>query len=98
MSATNLLVATRGAPPFAVLPYNVGSAGCDSGQHPNGISDGELDSGMVHEFAEMITDPYDLSRSELARRTFRAAFASGGPAGASDPAHRPPREGMRSSL
>ena len=48
----------EGPETFAVLPYNVGLKGCDSGQHPNGISDGALDSGMVHEFAEMITDPY----------------------------------------
>jgi IPT/TIG domain-containing protein len=47
----------EGPETFAIVPYNVGNA-CDGGQHPNGISDGALDSGMVHEFAEMITDPY----------------------------------------
>jgi hypothetical protein len=48
----------QGPEVFAVVPYNSGSVGCESGQHPNGISDGALDGGMVHEFAEMITDPY----------------------------------------
>jgi hypothetical protein len=42
---------------FAVVPYVTGTA-CDSGQDPNGISDGALDGGMVHEFTESITDPY----------------------------------------
>jgi hypothetical protein len=47
----------EGGEVFAVIPYNVGVRGCDSGQHPNGISDGALSGGMVHEFAEMITNP-----------------------------------------
>jgi hypothetical protein len=42
---------------YGVQPYNVGLKGCDSGQHPNGVSDGALDCGLVHESAEMITDP-----------------------------------------
>jgi hypothetical protein len=44
---------------YGVQPYVVGNKGCDSGQHPNGVSDGALDGGLVHEFAEMITDPED---------------------------------------
>jgi hypothetical protein len=47
----------EGGEVFAVIPYNVGARGCDSGQHPNGISDGALSGGMVHEFSEMITNP-----------------------------------------
>jgi len=46
---------------YAVQPYVAGNPGCDSGQHPNGISDGALSGGMVHEFAEMITDPLAVS-------------------------------------
>jgi hypothetical protein len=47
----------QGPEVFAVVPYHSGS-GCTSGQAPNGISEVALDGGMVHEFAEMITDPY----------------------------------------
>ncbi|HUA49732.1 MAG TPA: IPT/TIG domain-containing protein [Solirubrobacteraceae bacterium] len=47
----------EGGEVLAVIPYNVGVRGCDSGQHPNGISDGALSGGMVHEFSEMITNP-----------------------------------------
>jgi hypothetical protein len=47
----------EGGEVFAVIPYNVGNRGCDSGQHPNGVSDGALSGGMVHEFAEMTTNP-----------------------------------------
>ncbi len=42
---------------YAVLPYLTSAAGCEDPQHPNGISDGELQV-VEHEFAEMITDPY----------------------------------------
>jgi hypothetical protein len=49
---------TEGFEVFAVEPYNVGFKSCDSGQHPNGISDGALSGSLVHEYAEMITDPY----------------------------------------
>lgn len=49
---------TEGFEVFAVQPYVNGVKGCDSGQHPNGISDGALDGGLVHEYAEMLTDPY----------------------------------------
>jgi hypothetical protein len=43
--------------PYAVMPYLPGVKGCEVTQHPNGISDGELQV-MEHEFAEMITDPF----------------------------------------
>jgi PKD repeat protein len=36
--------------------YDVGT-GCETGNHPNGPSDGLLDGGMVHEHTESITDP-----------------------------------------
>jgi hypothetical protein len=49
---------TEGFEVFAVQPYVNGIKGCDSGQHPNGPSDGALDGGLVHEYAEAITDPY----------------------------------------
>jgi hypothetical protein len=49
---------TEGFEIFAVEPYNVGFGPCDSGQHPNGISDGALSGSLVHEYAEMVTDPY----------------------------------------
>ena len=49
---------TDGFEVFAVEPYNVGFKPCDSGQHPNGISDGALSGSLVHEYAEMLTDPY----------------------------------------
>jgi hypothetical protein len=42
---------------YGVIPYVPGTP-CDSGQHPNGVSDGALDGGLVHEFAEMITDAF----------------------------------------
>jgi hypothetical protein len=42
---------------YAVVPYVADDADCASAQQPNGISDGALSGGMVHEFAEMITDP-----------------------------------------
>ena len=42
---------------YAVLPYVADFTECASTQHPNGISDGALSGGIVHEFAEMITDP-----------------------------------------
>jgi hypothetical protein len=42
-------------------PYNVGFKPCDSGQHPNGISDGALSGSLVHEYAELLTDPYLLN-------------------------------------
>ena len=48
----------EGSEVFSVEPYNVGLAGCDTGQHPNGIADAALERGMAHEFAEMITNPY----------------------------------------
>jgi len=51
----------EGLEAFAVQPYTVGNKGCESGQRPNGISDGALSGGVVHEFAEMITDPFGLS-------------------------------------
>lgn len=49
----------EGSEAFSVEPYNVGLAGCDTGQHPNGIADAALERGMAHEFAEMITSPYN---------------------------------------
>jgi hypothetical protein len=42
---------------YGVIPYDAGTL-CDSGQHPNGVSDAALDGGLVHEFAEMITDAF----------------------------------------
>ncbi len=44
--------------PYAVMPYLPGVNGCDSKQHPNGISDGELEV-IEHEFAETITNPFN---------------------------------------
>ena len=38
-------------------PYVTGNSGCDSGNHPNGPSDGAIDGGMAHEHNESITDP-----------------------------------------
>ena len=38
-------------------PYVVENPGCDDGNHPNGISDGELEGGLSHEHNESITDP-----------------------------------------
>ncbi len=52
---------TEGFEVFAVEPYNVGFKPCDSGQHPNGISDGALSGSLVHEYAELLTDPYLLN-------------------------------------
>ena len=52
---------------YAVQPYGAGTAGCDNGQHPNGISDAAV-SIMVHEFAEMITDPYGDGWLKFIRR------------------------------
>jgi hypothetical protein len=53
----------EGGEVFAVIPYVVGVRGCDSGQHPNGISDGALSGGMAHEFAEMTTNPAGNGRT-----------------------------------
>ena len=49
--------AYEGLDVYAVQPYGAGNAGCDNGQHPNGISDAAVPV-MVHELSEMITDPY----------------------------------------
>ena len=51
----------EGPEAYAVVPYVADLTGCESTQHPNGISDGALSGGMVHEFAEMITDPFAVS-------------------------------------
>jgi hypothetical protein len=43
---------------FAVQPYNVGLAACETGQSPNASpSDAVIDT-ISHEHAEMVTDPY----------------------------------------
>jgi plastocyanin len=42
---------------YADDPYVAGNSGCDDGNHPNGISDGELFGGLSHEHNESITDP-----------------------------------------
>jgi hypothetical protein len=42
---------------YANDPYVVGNTGCDDGNHPNGISDGELVGGLSHELNESVTDP-----------------------------------------
>lgn len=38
-------------------PFVAGNPGCDDGNHPNGISDGEIQGGLSHEHNESITDP-----------------------------------------
>lgn len=35
-----------------------GDSGCDTGQHPNGTSDGALQGGLSHEHNESTTDPF----------------------------------------
>jgi PKD repeat protein len=42
---------------YAYNPYVSGNPGCDDGNHPNGISDGEIEGGLSHEHNESITDP-----------------------------------------
>ncbi len=42
---------------YANDPYVPGNPGCDDGNHPNGIWDGELQGGLSHEHNESITDP-----------------------------------------
>jgi PKD domain-containing protein len=42
---------------YADDPYVVGNPGCDDGNHPNGIADGELSGGLSHEHNESVTDP-----------------------------------------
>ena len=42
---------------YASDPYVVGNSGCDDGNHPNGIWDGELSGGLSHEHNESVTDP-----------------------------------------
>ncbi len=42
---------------YADDPYVVGNSGCDDGNHPNGISDGELVGGLSHEQNESVSDP-----------------------------------------
>jgi len=52
-------LSTTGGPLiFGVDPYAVGIEGCDTGEHPSGLaSEGEIQGGLSHEHAEMITDP-----------------------------------------
>lgn len=42
---------------YSVDPYVTGNPGCDSGNHPNGPSDGALEGGLSHELNESISDP-----------------------------------------
>ena len=42
---------------YAQDPFVSGNPGCDDGNHPNGIADGELQGGLSHEHNESITDP-----------------------------------------
>ena len=42
---------------YADHPYVVGNSGCDDGNHPNGIADGELEGGVSHEHNESVSDP-----------------------------------------
>jgi hypothetical protein len=42
---------------YANDPFVAGNPACDDGNHPNGISDGELEGGLSHEHNESITDP-----------------------------------------
>jgi hypothetical protein len=42
---------------YADDPFVPGNPGCDDGNHPNGISDGELIGGLSHEHNESVTDP-----------------------------------------
>jgi hypothetical protein len=42
---------------YAQDPYVPGNPHCDDGNHPNGVSDGELVGGLSHEHNESITDP-----------------------------------------
>ncbi len=51
----------EGPEAYAVVPYVADEPECASAQKPNGISDGALSGGIVHEFAEMITDPFEVS-------------------------------------
>lgn len=43
---------------FAVQPYNVGLAGCETGQRPNNSPSDAAVSVLSHEHAEMVTDPF----------------------------------------
>ncbi len=42
---------------YSIDPYVTGNPGCDSGNHPNGPSDGALQGGLSHELNESISDP-----------------------------------------
>ncbi len=42
---------------YAYDPFVAGNPDCDDNNHPNGISDGELEGGLSHEHNESITDP-----------------------------------------
>jgi hypothetical protein len=42
---------------YADQPYVSGNAGCDDGNHPNGVSDGALEGGLSHEQNESVSDP-----------------------------------------
>ena len=42
---------------YAQDPYVPGNPHCDDGNHPNGVSDGELVGGLSHEQNESVTDP-----------------------------------------
>ena len=42
---------------YANDPYVGHNAGCDDGNHPNGISDSAIEGGLSHEHNESITDP-----------------------------------------
>ncbi len=42
---------------YANDPYVTGNAGCDDGNHPNGVADGAIEGGLSHEHNESITDP-----------------------------------------
>ena len=49
-----------GIEPFLIYandPFVPGNPGCDDGNHPNGIWDGELSGGLSHEQNESVTDP-----------------------------------------
>jgi PKD repeat protein len=42
---------------YADDPFVAGNRGCDDGNHPNGIVDGELSGGLSHEQNESVSDP-----------------------------------------
>jgi len=54
---TNIAEPEGGELIYADDPYVGHNAGCDDGNHPNGISDSALEGGLSHEHNESITDP-----------------------------------------